>query len=73
MPYPMECPHGKVPITLALAGASALLTGCEAPLNLEAVRQQSQQAIQRTDFFQSVARNDQIVAIAGNNKLIINK
>lgn len=71
MPYPMEYPRGKVPVTLALASASALLTGCEAPLNLEAVRQQSQQAIQRTDFFQSVARNDQIVAIAGNNGALL--
>ena len=72
MPYPMECPRGKVPTPLILAGLSALLlTGCEAPLNLEAVRQQSQQAIQRTDFFQSVAQNDQIVAIAGNNGALL--
>lgn len=48
-----------------------LLTGCEAPLNLEAVREQSQQAIQRTDFFQSLAQNDQVVAMAGNSGALL--
>ncbi|PPI83715.1 glycosyl hydrolase [Marinobacter maroccanus] len=67
MPYALECPRGTFPPTLAFVGLSTLLlSGCEAPLNLEAVRQQSQQAVQRTDFFQAVAQNDRVIAIAGN-------
>ncbi|MBC7185316.1 MAG: glycosyl hydrolase, partial [Marinobacter sp.] len=72
MPYAMECPRGTIPPTLALVGLSALLlTGCEAPLNLEAVRKQSEQAIQRTDFFQAAAQNDRVVAIAGNTGALL--
>ncbi|MGF2735624.1 WD40/YVTN/BNR-like repeat-containing protein [Marinobacter sp.] len=72
MPYASECPRGIFPFSIAIAGLSAmLLTGCEAPLNLDAVRAQSQQAIQRTDFFQSVAQNDQVVAMAGNTGALL--
>lgn len=67
MPHVLECPRGIFPFLIPIAGLSAMvLAGCEAPLNLEAVREQSRQPIQRTDFYQSVARNDQVVAMAGN-------
>lgn len=71
MPYAMECPRGKLPRPLALIGLTAMLAGCEAPLNLEAVREQSAQALQRTDFFQAVAQNDRVVAIAGNTGALL--
>ncbi|WP_322002157.1 WD40/YVTN/BNR-like repeat-containing protein [Marinobacter alexandrii] len=57
---------------VSLAGLSALLvTGCEAPLNLEAVREQSQQAVKRTDFFQAMARNNRVIVLSGNNGVVL--
>lgn len=48
-----------------------LLMGCEAPLNLDAVRAQQAQSIQRIDFYQSmVANGDELIAV-GNNGLVI--
>jgi len=72
MLYASACPRGTLPSSIAIAGLSAmLLTGCEAPLNLDAVREQSRQAIQRTDFFQSLAQNDQVVAMVGNTGALL--
>lgn len=48
-----------------------LLVGCEAALDLAAVRAQASQPIQRTDFYQAMAQNDQLVAIAGNNGALL--
>lgn len=48
-----------------------MLVGCEAPLDLESVRQQSQQAVKRTDFFQSIASNEQILTLAGNTGALL--
>jgi len=57
---------------VSLAGLSTLLmTGCEAPLNLEAVREQSQQAVKRTDFYQAMARNDDVIVLSGNNGVVL--
>lgn len=57
---------------VSLAGLSTfLITGCEAPLNLEAVREQSQQAVKRTDFFQAMARNNEVIVLSGNNGVVL--
>lgn len=59
-------------VSLSLAGLSILLmTGCEAPLNLEAVREQSAQAVKRTDFYQAMARNDEVIVLSGNNGVVL--
>lgn len=71
MPYLPKCSLGMPRVT-ATAGLTALfLTGCEAPLDLEAVRQESQQAVHRTDFFQAVAKNENTIAIAGNTGALL--
>lgn len=54
-----------------VATTSLLLTGCEAPLNLEAVRQVSEQSSKRTDFYQSMARNDQVIVVTGNDGVLL--
>ena len=50
---------------------SVLLTGCEAPLDLDAVRDQSGQAVKRTDFYQAIARNDEVIVLTGNNGVVL--
>lgn len=48
-----------------------LLMGCEAPLNLDAVKARQAQSIQRIDFYQSmVANGDELIAV-GNNGLVV--
>ena len=44
-----------------------LLTGCEAPLNLDAVERQHSEALQRTDFYQAMASNGETTLIVGND------
>lgn len=57
---------------VSLAGLSTILmTGCEAPLNLEAVWEQSQQAVKRTDFYQAMARNNNVIVLSGNNGVVL--
>tara|TARA_R100000687_G_scaffold15994_4_gene12179 strand:+ start:996 stop:1985 length:990 start_codon:yes stop_codon:yes gene_type:complete len=57
---------------VSLAGlSSVLLTGCEAPLDLDAVRDQSGQAVKRTDFYQAIARNDEVIVLTGNNGVVL--
>lgn len=57
---------------VSAAGLSTLLmTGCEAPLNLEAIQEQSQQAIQRTDFYQAMTRNNEVIVLSGNNGVVL--
>jgi photosystem II stability/assembly factor-like uncharacterized protein len=59
-------------MALALTTLSALLlTGCEAPLDLEAVRENSQQATKRTDFYQSMTRNESTIVLAGNTGALL--
>lgn len=56
---------------IACCSLTWLLAGCEAPLNLEAVRAQQAQSIQRIDFYQSMVTNgDELIAV-GNNGLVI--
>ncbi|TVP87452.1 MAG: glycosyl hydrolase [Pseudomonadaceae bacterium] len=59
------------PLLLTLAFSPWLLTGCEAPLNLQAVEQQRQQSLQRTDFFQAMAANQQLTVLAGNAGVLL--
>lgn len=62
----------NVGMSIAIAtGISLLLSGCEAPLNLEAVRQVSEQSSKRTDFYQAMARNDQVTVLTGNNGVLL--
>lgn len=57
---------------IAIASSSSLLlTGCEAPLNLEAVRQVSEQSSKRTDFYQAIARNDEVIVVTGNDGVLL--
>ncbi|MEP3560853.1 MAG: glycosyl hydrolase [Marinobacter sp.] len=59
---------------VALVFASAaplLLTGCEAPLNLEAVRSIENQPTKRTDFYQAMASNRDTIVVAGNDGVLL--
>ncbi|WP_303288410.1 glycosyl hydrolase [Marinobacter sp. SS8-8] len=61
-----------VGIAIAIVSSSSfLLTGCEAPLNLEAVRQVSEQSSKRTDFYQAMARNDELIVVSGNSGVLL--
>ena len=62
--------------TLGVAAATAsasllLLTGCEAPLNLDAVRDVAEQASQRTDFYQAMATNQSVIVVSGNEGVLL--
>lgn len=72
MPYADEISLPALWRVIVIASLSALvLQGCEAPLNLNAVRNQAEQAIQRTDFFQAMARNQQAIVLAGNSGALL--
>ena len=47
------------------------LTGCEAPLNLDAVERQHSEALQRTDFYQAMASNGETTLIVGNDGVVL--
>lgn len=47
------------------------LTGCEASLNLEGIKQESAKPVRRTDQFQAVAINQEIIAVVGFDGLIL--
>jgi photosystem II stability/assembly factor-like uncharacterized protein len=65
-------PWRTVGAAIAIASSSSLLlTGCEAPLNLEAVRQVSEQSSKRTDFYQAMARNDEVIVVSGNDGVLL--
>ncbi|MFW1678109.1 WD40/YVTN/BNR-like repeat-containing protein [Pontibacter sp. JAM-7] len=48
-----------------------VLTGCEAPLNLEGVNQELHKEVRRTDQFQALATNDQGIYAVGNDGLVM--
>ena len=56
---------------LALAGLGALLGGCEAALDLDAVAVQAEQPNQRTDFYQAMASNAQVTLLVGNHGVVL--
>lgn len=51
--------------------STLLLSGCESPLVLEKVNAQNKQPIQRTDFYQAFASNDDVSVLVGNSGLIL--
>ncbi len=62
----------KTAVAVAMVGASSLiLTGCEAPLNLESVRAVSEQSSKRTDFYQAMASNHQVIVVSGNDGVLL--
>lgn len=69
-----RCPHssGFTSIRLLAVVAGMLsLTACEAPLKLDAVVAQQQQASQRTDFYQSLKFNGSVYAMVGNDGVVL--
>ena len=62
-------PRSIVPTCLALS--AALLAACEAPLELDAVNEHAQQAIQRTDFYQAMAANSERTLLVGNRGTLL--
>ncbi len=58
------------PVLLAGAGA-LLLTGCEAPLNLQAVEQERAKSVHRTDQLQSLASTATALIAVGSNGLVL--
>jgi hypothetical protein len=62
----------KTAVAVAVVGASSLiLAGCEAPLNLESVRAVSEQPSKRTDFYQAMASNHEVIVISGNDGVLL--
>lgn len=60
------------PVRLAsLSLALLLVNGCEAPLDLEAVARQNTNPIQRTDFYQAMASNQQVTLLVGNGGVVL--
>ncbi|MBR9871727.1 MAG: glycosyl hydrolase [Gammaproteobacteria bacterium] len=53
------------------SATTLLLTGCEAPLNLEAVRSIENQPTKRTDFYQAMASNRNTIVVAGNDGVLL--
>lgn len=51
--------------------SSLFLTGCEAPLVMDKVSSQREQPMQRTDFYQAVARNDKVVVLVGSSGVVL--
>ena len=65
-------PKRKSGVAAALASASMfLLAGCEAPLNLEAVKDVASQPSKRTDFYQAMASNQDIIVVSGNEGVLL--
>ena len=62
---------GRLPRTTAVLATSLLITACEAPLDLNAVRSAAEQPSKRTDFYQAMARNDQTIVVAGNDGVLL--
>jgi photosystem II stability/assembly factor-like uncharacterized protein len=55
----------------SVVAISVALTGCEAPLNLEGIKQESAKPVQRTDQFQAVAISQEVIAVVGFDGLIV--
>ncbi|MCP4596777.1 MAG: glycosyl hydrolase [Neptuniibacter sp.] len=47
------------------------LTGCEAPLNLEGVEQEKAKSVRRTDQFQNITANNDVIVAVGNDGLVL--
>ncbi len=65
-------PKRTLGVAAATASASLLmLTGCEAPLNLEAVHKVAEQSSKRTDFYQAMATNQTVIVVSGNEGVLL--
>lgn len=64
-------PFARLLKPIALVSVAALLGGCEAALDLDAVAQQAEQANQRTDFYQAMASNAQVTLLVGNQGVVL--
>ena len=51
--------------------SSIFLTGCEAPLVMDKVTSQLEQPMQRTDFYQAFASNEEIAVLVGTNGVVL--
>lgn len=59
-------------ITSSLATIATLLfTGCEAPLELDAVKRQAELSLKRTDFYQAMASNTELTVLVGNDGTLL--
>ncbi|MEH6811206.1 MAG: YCF48-related protein [Motiliproteus sp.] len=58
-------------VLLAATVAPLLMTGCEAPLNLEGVTQELQKQVRRTDQFQAIASNGATLVAVGDDGLVM--
>lgn len=67
--YPVQRKYKYLFVATALL--PLVLTGCEAPLNLENVDKETAQAVRRTDQLQAIASNDQVMVVVGNNGLVL--
>ena len=60
----------KTGLGLAIA---LVLTGCEAPLNLEGVEAEKQKQVHRTDQLQGIARNDTAFVVVGSDGVVLTR
>ena len=58
---------------LAACMSVLMLSGCEAPLKLEAVKAQRAKDIQRTDMFQAMVGNGTTHVLVGNNGVVLTR
>ncbi|WP_232787804.1 hypothetical protein [Paraglaciecola sp. MB-3u-78] len=56
---------------IVLAVSFLLASGCEAPLVLDNVTSQREKPLQRTDFYQAFAKNNQVAVLVGNNGVVL--
>ena len=67
--YPEQRKYKYLFVVMALL--PLVLTGCEAPLNLENVDKETAQPVRRTDQLQAIASNDQVMVVVGSNGLVL--
>lgn len=63
--------HSRLYRFAPLGAALLSITGCEAPLNLDAIERGTADAIQRTDFYQAMASNDSLTVLVGNSGVVL--
>jgi len=56
---------------LLISMLGVALTGCEAPLNLEGVEQEKAKSVRRTDQFQNISANSEVITVIGNDGLVL--
>ena len=61
----------KSAAVLATIAMPLVLTGCEAPLNLEGIEQEQNKSVRRTDQLQALAVSKDVVTVVGSNGLVL--